>query len=508
MLNIDSSQQATDVVESLLAAPAISLGAALRKMDADLRIPSSSTATKLGHAAVEPLVASTVSAPADKLPYVVMLLGLLAQTDARDTISEHMDSILKLFAVARDDHRLAACLLFLVGEFRENAQTVIAAATDLGPSVDDLSRLQRRLADRPARPILARVWPSPAMWAVSNEEHEADQQLWGGMSDEFVVAMWDKDTRALRDFSGAKAVALLDEPAAKYSSAPDYSPAQDVVADNSSRRQAPSHDSEIMDLLKPFSATLACPDCGHALQLGISGGRCGSCEVAYPVSSDFIDLSSTAGEGFDAMILNDAPAPFRYERGLRPGFLRVMGRDFSGKLQVADEIDYLKGSIEKSDGQVLDLAAGSGKFTRILRDMVGPERLIAVDLSTSMLSLLQSTGPRMAAVRASALRLPFLDESFSAVVCWNALQTLPEKQNVLAEVARVLKPSGAFTLFTFTPDADPIYREFQARQEEALRVQLHTSQEIEQWLNGVGLRVVDERKINGYLFQTSVNKGW
>jgi SAM-dependent methyltransferase len=49
---------------------------------------------------------------------------------------------------------------------------------------------------------------------------------------------------------------------------------------------------------------------------------------------------------------------------------------------------------------------------------------------------------RYALIHHNAQHLPFLDESFDAVVCLEALEFMPAPQRVLGEMARVLRPGG------------------------------------------------------------------
>jgi len=498
----EHSSQGFDALRSLLDAPADSLPAVLRSIDAELRVPPAAggraAATELGRAAIPALAAATKDTPADRLPALVLLLGLLADSDAHDQVRAELGPVLALFDRPGADRRLVAALLFLAGLFPEDGAQVLAAADALVLSPDDRSRLERSLAERPDTPVLARVWPSPAMWAVTDEEHDNDHKRWGGrMPDEQVIAMWDGDTRALRDYSGAKAVALLDSPAA------DYRPERDFTAADPGGADATGSALAAVELLAPFEKLLICPDCAGRLALGPDGARCEGCETLHPATGDWLDLSSAAGLGMDALILNDVAQVLRYERGLRPGFLRVMGRDFDDRLTVEDEIRFLTERMRSVDGPTLDLAAGTGRFTHVLSELLGPERLVALDLSTSMLSVLQATAAKLPAVRASAVNLPFADASLAAVTCWNALQTLPSKDQVIAEVGRVLRPGGTFVLFTFVPDEDRLYREFQARQEQALRVRLHPREELVGWLEAAGLTVTETHG-RGYLFLSAV----
>ncbi len=91
---------------------------------------------------------------------------------------------------------------------------------------------------------------------------------------------------------------------------------------------------------------------------------------------------------------------------------------------------------------VLDLASGSGYGTSLLR-AAGIE-VVSLDLD---LSAVRSSTP---SVCADGERLPFGDESFGGVICFEAIEHLGNPSNMLAEVHRVLRRGGA-ALFS-TPD--------------------------------------------------------
>lgn len=501
------SVRAGEVVQAFLDAPTASLNSSFRQLAATLRNRPTgarqATATQAGHAAVPELVAGLADAPADRRPHLALMLGLLADSDAHDGVRSRLDSLLALFATAVDDHRLVAALLYGAGLFPEDAERVLSAADSLTLGADDRSRLERSLvAGRPADPVLVRVWPSPAMWAITDEELEADRRQWGALPDQQISALWEDDTQKLRDYAAMKAIALLDAHAGPYAAECDS-----FEPDTSGPRPAEAvPQATATGRLAPFEGLLACPDCRGKITLGDGGAHCGECDGQHSATGGWLDLSSSAGQGMDAMILNDATQVPRYEHVLRPAFLRVMGRDFEGTLSVQDEISFLTRHVRSADGPVLDLAAGSGRFTRVLADVLGPDQLVALDLSTSMLTALQAAGPELPAVRASAVNLPFADASLSAVTCWNALQTLPSKDKAIAEVGRCLRPGGTFTLFTFRPDEDVLYREFQIRQERALRVELPPRDSIVRWLEEAGLTVREETGPGGYLFISAVRE--
>jgi demethylmenaquinone methyltransferase/2-methoxy-6-polyprenyl-1,4-benzoquinol methylase len=90
---------------------------------------------------------------------------------------------------------------------------------------------------------------------------------------------------------------------------------------------------------------------------------------------------------------------------------------------------------------VLDVAAGTGDFTRELRRQ--GQRAVATDLSYNMLSTGRKVPER---VQADVARLPFRRASFDGVTCGYALRNFSDLQRSFEEMARVLRPGGRLSL--------------------------------------------------------------
>lgn len=100
--------------------------------------------------------------------------------------------------------------------------------------------------------------------------------------------------------------------------------------------------------------------------------------------------------------------------------------------------------------RVLDLAGYDGSVSAGLESR-GAE-VVVLDLDQSGLLKARSAG--LAAVRASAARLPFESGAFDVVLCMDMLNALPEEleEPVMREIRRVLKDGG--TLCVTVVDAD------------------------------------------------------
>jgi ubiquinone/menaquinone biosynthesis C-methylase UbiE len=113
-----------------------------------------------------------------------------------------------------------------------------------------------------------------------------------------------------------------------------------------------------------------------------------------------------------------------------------------------DEIFRLMDSgVKCASGEViLDVPIGGGPALR-----AAPGRmqgtLIGVDLSEQMLqraaAVMRAEGlSRVLLARGDAMRLPVIDSSVDRVLCFNGLHVMTDKEQVLSEFHRVLKPGG------------------------------------------------------------------
>jgi len=98
--------------------------------------------------------------------------------------------------------------------------------------------------------------------------------------------------------------------------------------------------------------------------------------------------------------------------------------------------------------QVLDLACGSGRYTRLLA-AAGAASVLALDRSGNMLRQVEGA----TAIQGSMMSLPFARGTFDAVICGLAVGHTPDLRGWMREVARVLAPHGVLVYSDFHPQA-------------------------------------------------------
>jgi SAM-dependent methyltransferase len=97
---------------------------------------------------------------------------------------------------------------------------------------------------------------------------------------------------------------------------------------------------------------------------------------------------------------------------------------------------------------VLELAAGTGKLTRLLVSTFG--RVLAVEPAEAMRRLLVSLCPEAEALAGSAEEIPLANASVDAVFAAEAFHKF-DRERALAEIARVLRPRGVLVLMWNLP---------------------------------------------------------
>ena len=104
---------------------------------------------------------------------------------------------------------------------------------------------------------------------------------------------------------------------------------------------------------------------------------------------------------------------------------------------------HLAGAVD-----VLDVGTGEGQLARVAG---GARRVVGVDPAEAQLEVARGRagGPRY--VRAEAARLPFPDGSFDAVLACLVFEHIDAVDDAIAEVGRVLRPSGRFLFFLNHP---------------------------------------------------------
>src|ERR1700722_17140363 len=155
----------------------------------------------------------------------------------------------------------------------------------------------------------------------------------------------------------------------------------------------------------------------------------------------------------------DDSQPFRLDRpGVRASFDRAsLTYEASAVLQarVADELIGRLEPFNFAPGVILDLGAGTGRMTGVLKKRYRRSLVVALDLAPGMLREArkhQAFFRRFERVCGDAVRLPIAAASVDVVVSSLMLQWCEPPDPAFAEIRRILKPDGFFAFSTFGPD--------------------------------------------------------
>lgn len=113
--------------------------------------------------------------------------------------------------------------------------------------------------------------------------------------------------------------------------------------------------------------------------------------------------------------------------------------------------------ISQAKGRVLELGVGTGLNLPLYRNV---EEVIGVDISRKMLEKARRkrTEVPVKLIQADARSLPFPNKSFDTVVSTFFLCVVPEKERVIREIKRVLKPNGSLLAMECSPPENRAFR--------------------------------------------------
>jgi SAM-dependent methyltransferase len=141
--------------------------------------------------------------------------------------------------------------------------------------------------------------------------------------------------------------------------------------------------------------------------------------------------------------------------------------------------------------EVLDIGCGFGWF-EIISLEAGATRIAGIEPDETDLATARCffDHEHVSFHVGSATEIPFPDQSFDTVVCWEVLEHIPKNSEprAFAEIARVLKPGGVFYMSTpyaagFTRVTDPAYWLIGHRH--------YTKRQLAGFARGAGLEVED-----------------
>jgi demethylmenaquinone methyltransferase / 2-methoxy-6-polyprenyl-1,4-benzoquinol methylase len=113
----------------------------------------------------------------------------------------------------------------------------------------------------------------------------------------------------------------------------------------------------------------------------------------------------------------------------------------------------------QSGMKILDLGAGGGQISHLIKRMHPNAYIYPSDFNTDMIraDVHHTTLPFSLS---DARKLPYPDNSFERVICGFLLRNVRDYPTALTEIYRVLKPGGKFVSLDTTPPAKNIFSPF------------------------------------------------
>lgn len=129
------------------------------------------------------------------------------------------------------------------------------------------------------------------------------------------------------------------------------------------------------------------------------------------------------------------------------GWSKSYDRSWLQRLFFRPSHDAILQSISVAPGaRLLDVGCGTGQFARRILDERPDIEVVGMDLSDKMLDKARDNcwphRSRFEAALGDSEALPFDDDQFDAVTCSHSFHHYPNQQAVVAEMRRVLKPTG------------------------------------------------------------------
>ena len=231
--------------------------------------------------------------------------------------------------------------------------------------------------------------------------------------------------------------------------------------------------------------SISCPRCHGLLRRQEFRVECAGCGSGFETRHNLIDLCPDLVETdtLAQRAMESRAVSKIYERVFRPALTLL-----AGSPGYEEEESWLRHWFRPTAGPILDLACGTGRYTRMLIRR-HDQPVIGVDVSWQMLRRAAARGGTY--VRASAQALPVADDTLGGINCFGALHLFPDPGTAIAELGRTLHHGAPFTCLTASEAPRRQLQQTAIHRVTRLRFIPHA--DLEGWLDTAGMDLLEFR---------------